>query len=175
MTIDARIDPDAPFTDYRIRDLLFPAGVLIDVVGEPDLTVDVFLRAAFDRELLRYVTASVEVRQRDGGPEVTGAELRSIRVQQYLREGLLGAIEVGYGPDNLMPLQVTEEKRAEIKLEGPSSKETLRWVGMIYRAAEAVSMRPAKAVQDQLGLTQATASVWIRRARDTGMMVGHEF
>mgnify|MGYP001580482981 FL=1 len=43
-------------------------------------------------------------------------------------------------------------------------------VARIYRYAEILQQSPAKAVQNVLGLTAPTATLWIRRARGRGLL-----
>ena len=57
-----------------------------------------------------------------------------------------------------------------IRRDGPGDDRSLLWVARIYRIAVALNQRPAKAVQDMLGLTPPNASIWIRRARDRRLL-----
>ncbi|WP_376918014.1 hypothetical protein [Agromyces tardus] len=135
-------------------------------VDDPAIDARITLQASYDLAAGRYVIDSVTAARADGGEEVNGAMLRDLRLQEYVRDGLtaLGAVELeGSGA---FRLEDVVARRADIVAAGPSDPDTLRWVARIYRAAEIVSARPAKAVQDALGLTQPTATVWIRRARD---------
>lgn len=156
-------------------DLRLPKYLEAFVVGEPDIEVDLRISAVLDESLGRYVTDVLELRRRSSGDDITGAVLRSVRVQDYLRRAVRDALRDGQVSAGSALFDVEFELRpddaAKVRALGPSSPEAMRWTARIYRFAAAVNERPAKAVQEQLGLTVPNASVWIRRARDTGVLV----
>lgn len=67
---------------------------------------------------------------------------------------------------------------AQLRAQGGSSEETLKFVARVYGLAEGLSVSPNKFVQEAFAangaldpLPRATASKWIRAARDKGLMV----
>lgn len=57
----------------------------------------------------------------------------------------------------------------EAKTSGPSM-ETLSWVARVYSWYRVVGGNPAVAVHETLGIPQRTASRWIAKARDAGLL-----
>ncbi|MBK4347238.1 hypothetical protein [Lacisediminihabitans changchengi] len=156
-----------------LPDLVFPRYVRIEVEDEPGTSVDFVLLAVFDLAAHRYVVDSIEVRRRAPGDDVNAVALRSVRVQEFLRRGLMDAIGTAESvetADGYMPPTLSEKRAAEIRFAGPSDLATLTWVARFYARAEALSMQPARAVQESIGIPAPTASVWIRRARDRGLL-----
>ena len=51
---------------------------------------------------------------------------------------------------------------------GPRDEEVLRLVGQLYTEALVGSTSPARDLAEKLGLSQATATRWIRKSRDRG-------
>ena len=154
-------------------DLFVPSVVTIrdTTTLEPEnggLTVEV--EAVFSSFLGRYRAARVSV-EAEGDPfEVGGSTLRAIRINEVLQEGLAQVVEFRLESGERWPFPLDASLASYVVKSGPSSTAAMEWVSRIYRLAQAVRMRPAKAVQDQLGLTVPTASVWIRRARDRGYL-----
>ena len=96
--------------------------------------------------------------------------MRALRLQEYIQRGL-GSIAQVEGPEGArMPSALGEDEAAAIRAEGPSNVDTLRWVARLYSVAWALHLPPALYVQEQLRLTRPTTSVWLRRARDRGLL-----
>ena len=163
-------DPE-PFA-YALPDLVLPREAQITVTDEPELDMDLTIDVEYDEKLHRYVARRVEARARDG-QEIKGAHLRTIRVQQYVQEGLSGAITISRKDGAEMEFPIADSLARELTAEGPSSQRTMLYLARIYRMAEIMNLPPAKEVQTQLHLTAPTASVWIRRARDRGLLPQH--
>lgn len=135
----------------------------------------VSLSASFDEALGRYYIESITVSAESSAHELTGAVMRDLPLHTYLREALLDLVEIRLqGSGEVFSLEDVRRDREAIVAGGPSSWETLRAVARVYRAAEILGLRPAKAVQDHLGLTAPTATLWIRRARDIGLIRGDD-
>jgi hypothetical protein len=66
------------------------------------------------------------------------------------------------------PAPLSAARVRELRRMGPSSDEVAELVGELYRFAEATGRAPTKYLQDHLGIPQATASNWIKRARAAG-------
>lgn len=148
-------------------DLWLPRYANIAVRDEPELDVDLDIKVSFDAYAGRYVADSIHLVRRAAGEGVNTVAIRAVPVQEYLR-ALSGTAYYGIPPQP-MPEKLPEELVAEIKADGPSN-ESLRWVARIYTIAEAFNLPPGQAVREQLGMPTPTASVWIRRARDRGIL-----
>lgn len=167
---------DDPATTALVSpDLVFPKYLDAYVVNESELDVDLRISAVFDADLERYVVDRLEARRKVPGGDINGTSIRALRVQDYLRTAVRNALRVGQVRERSPMFNMEFELRAEdapsIRQLGPSSEEALTWVARIYKFAVAVSDPPARAVQEQLGISVPTASVWIRRARDRGILV----
>lgn len=62
----------------------------------------------------------------------------------------------------------SSEELRNLAKRGPKDDELLRLVGQLYTEALVGSTSPARDIAEKLGLSQATATRWIRRSRDRG-------
>lgn len=62
----------------------------------------------------------------------------------------------------------SSEELRDLAKRGPKDDEVLRLVGQLYAEALVGSASPARDIAEQLGLSQATATRWIRKSRDKG-------
>jgi hypothetical protein len=138
-----------------------------------------------------------ELRLRAGKPgapsELTGALLRRIRLDVYLRGAITHAAfpytrervegkepfdlggapaweaEPGFAPWDAT-LRAIREARRQPRPGVLVSDDHLRQVEAAYRAAMAQGQPPTRAVMEQWHVARATASRWIARARDRGFL-----
>lgn len=156
-----------PFVSV-LPDLRFPRYAAIDVTKDERSELDVSLGLVFDPQEFRYVVDTMTVNRRNQWSEVNGAALRTIPVQEYVRSlQWAGRIEPS---GETVPNPFPPERAEEIKRNGPSDPNSLLWLARIYVVANALSRPPGKAVQEALDMPAPTASVWIRRARDRGLI-----
>lgn len=161
-------------------DLLVARYVFIEVVEEPDLAVDLRLKLFFDPAVSRYTIEALEVRRRLAWASIQEAEpidgtgLRSIRVKDYLRRGLAEKTSpIFIDRSSYREVWEFDDARArQVRNAGPSDDESLRWASRLYMRARALHQDPTVEVAEKLGIARPTASVWIRRARDRGLMPG---
>lgn len=151
-----------------LPDLRFPRYAAIDVTNDPRSALDVSLRLVFDEKAGQYLVDTLIAHRRDRQSHVDGTSLRTIPVQEFMRELEWGVKIIGSG--ETLPNPLPQEIIDEVRSLGPGSIEALRWVARVYAAAHALWQPPAKAVQAQLQMPAPTASVWIRRARDRGLI-----
>lgn len=167
------IPPDAPAIEFPAG-LLVPSRLLYSVEDtdgiDPD-GYDLQMEIVFDGQ--RYVCQELRVRQSKVGPPVTGEALRSVRVQDELREAIRlvvldsahatedGSIEITRRPEAVPPEGIAKR--------GPTD-EVLRWVAQIHELAVAFNDPPTKSVQNQLGVSRATAGRWVAAARGRGLI-----
>lgn len=160
-------DPDRAWVDIE-PGLRFPRYAVLDVVDDPRTTLDLRMTFAFNENQGRYEIDGIEAMRRSPQDWVDGTALRTIPVQELMRE--LGWAARIRESDEEMPNPLPEDLLQRLKRLGPSSPETLTWVGRVYVTATAISQPAGQAVRDAFGLTTPTASVWIRRARDRGFI-----
>ena len=98
--------------------------------------------------------------------EVTGTDLRAVRVRDLVRTHLPQFVIAPEGSS----LSISPELRDELRSAGPSNGRARRTAADLYNFASALGLPPAKYVQDQLGLSPATASRWIKRVRELGWL-----
>jgi hypothetical protein len=122
----------------------------------------------FDEAAVQYTVDNLTAYRRGPEASVDGVALRTIPVQDLLQD-LEWTIGI-QGTEETMPTQLPQGLVDEIKKSGPSNLDSLRWLARVYVSAHAFRRPPAKAVQHQLQMPAPTASVWIRRARDRGLI-----
>lgn len=118
-----------------------------------------------------FVTTGLRIKQagvgrRLGWEGVTGTLLRKIPLGRYTEEASRLLFEDLRRRDGSSPQRDPNGlKRAA---EAGPTDSVLRVVGELYAEALMEGGAPAKRIAQQLGLSPATATRWIRRARDKG-------
>lgn len=107
----------------------------------------------------QYRCTELHVRQRDGGPEVTGWALRAVPVAAMLKDLARWATNTPETPE------ITKELAARAPTEA-----TLQSVARVYEAAYLVGDPPKKSVAERFEISTATAGRWIARARDAKLL-----
>jgi len=130
------------------------------------ISADVELESAFyDVEMTLDMTkegirpTSVKVAAQEGGPPVTGTTLRALRVWDLARAAIPSTVSNA----------LSDEDVARLRTQGPTD-ETLGWVAYFYNLAGVLGVPPARQVEIDLGLPRTTASKWVRRAREKGLI-----
>ncbi len=142
----------------------------LDVVIS-DVTGNIHLRLTFSADERRYQASFVGLATED----ITSTKLREVKVAESIRIGAsfgiffplvkgLPANSLAYwvGPGGSFDLNLEDQS------DGLDADETLELVALCYEIAELSSQHPAKAVQQQFGLSQRTAARWISRAKARG-------
>jgi hypothetical protein len=150
--------------------LVFPKFVELTLTDDDELPFDVEINLVFEKAAGRYVAESVRTARRNGVGEITTGGLRAVRVQELIQLGTDSLTEVVLANVDPSIQVLSDDHLAEIKAAGPGNRESLIWVARIYLVAMALNSPPAKAVAEKLQLSTPTASVWIRRARDRGIL-----
>jgi hypothetical protein len=123
---------------------------------------------------------SLNVSSPSDGVPVTSKTLRALRVWDATRTALINGVSRGSTRTTDTGLEVmtevmtmqgapSDEKVAQLRKQGPTD-ESLEWVAFYYNLAEVLQLPPAKQVEANLGLPSATASRWIKRAKDKGLI-----
>lgn len=166
--------------DVRVPDgrepLRFPAGLVLPAkltwsrkdgpAGEGyDLEMDI----AFDGT--RYVCRALRLEQRDGGAPVTTEALREVPVKRMIKTALEWAVLEWTGPPGGVQIARSRPGKPPADLaRGGMTDEALRWVVQIHEVATVLGDPPTKSVQDELGISRATAGRWVAEARRRGML-----
>jgi hypothetical protein len=122
----------------------------------------------------RLTAYEVKVKQRPGGPAVTGEALRQVKVAAFVRNSIAanstlperepGETYTVAAFGLLEPSDVARMREA-----GPVT-ETLEWVAKVYTVALATGDQPTKAVRNVFEIAQSTAGQWVKRARDKRLL-----
>jgi hypothetical protein len=143
----------------------------VDLGGAPYI-----VKLGLDLRANRVCPVTVNVTAPEGSPPVTSTTLRAVRVQDLFHDAIIrGALPArveatgtgGTSFDVLSPL--TEQDVELIRLRGPV-RESLEWTARLYDVAQKIGLHPAQHVERALGLPRTTATKWIRRARDMGLI-----
>jgi hypothetical protein len=159
------------------KGIKFHAGLVLPskmVLTKDHEGYDIEAVIALDADAERYVCQEFWMRQREGGPPVTGEAIRAVPIQQLVKTAIrLAHLEKkgpadadGVVPSGLVPGAKPPEGLAK---QGPTD-EVLRWVAQTYNLAEVINEPPTKTVQDQLGISRATAGRWVAEARKRGLI-----
>lgn len=125
--------------------------------------------------MLGATKVTVEARE---GHKITSTDLRDMRVQNWVSNAAArmlkrrrvqadGTVVLTAGG----PYHLTDEEVLKVKAAGPTD-ESLEVAAEFYEFAKALGRPPAKEVEQQLDLPRTTASNWIRKARERGLLDG---
>lgn len=117
------------------------------------------IKAIYDPKAGRYLVRSLTI-EALCDHEVTSEMLRGWRIGALLRQA------VEHHAAHLLHPIVTTKRDPQA---GPTT-ETLQDVALIYRLALLAGEAPTQAVAAHLGIPKSTASVWVTRARDRGLL-----
>ena len=140
------------------------------------------IEATYNEELRHYMLDHLSVSAPEGG-EVTGVLLREVAPQRIMRWALAQAVRYSrdddgapyistWACDYLAPGTAGSDDLKTLPIKGGPTAENIKAVSEVYRIAEAIRDAPAKAVADTMGLQQRTATNWINRAREEGLLNG---
>ena len=113
----------------------------------------------------------------EGSPPLTSTILRAVPVQRLARAAILAGVQRGRrkrtsdgGTSTEILSPGLDDKDLElVRLRGPVP-ESLEVAAWVYNVAHLVGLPPARQVELTLGLPRTTASKWIKRARDMGLI-----
>lgn len=154
------------------------------VAGFPGVDLE---GALYDVEMTLDMTGegirptSVKVTAQEGSPPVTGTTLRALRVWDLARTAIPFGLSHGVQTEQADGSFVTQfdpvdgdlsdEDVARLRTQGPTD-ETLGWVAYFYNLAGILGLPPAKQVEVSLKVPRTTASKWVRRAKEKGLIDG---
>lgn len=167
-----------------VAQVAYPVGMQVEIeeypdddIGEPPpytartradldspnvtVTLDLIQYGTDDRHLDPWQVRGLTVEAADGQP-VTSALIRRIPVGELL------ALSV----NKMTPVLLTVASGADLKAAGQRGPddETLRLVGEVYESTRMQSGSPVQFIVDHFGISRSTATRWVRKARDRGLI-----
>lgn len=118
-----------------------------------------------DLGLVRPV--SVKLSSRDGKALRSG-DMRTVPLAELTANALHTLLKSSTG---ILDNVIDEEERDYLKAMGPIDR-SLKGVAQTYRLAQMLGFAPAKTVEQIMDLSPATATRWIRKAREKGFLDG---
>jgi hypothetical protein len=173
-------DPGAPFHIVG-SGLVIPAVGQLTVLRVPDDTKEVVFRVDLVGAVLRPTAVTVRSTTAE---EITATDLRAVNVKTLWRAAIFqhvhyvegrGGGDSGGKPFRKSPLQISDAELELMRLKGPEQK-TLEYVADVYSLARTLGLAPALYVQEVFAgealeqLPRTTATKWIKKARDLGLI-----
>lgn len=159
-------DDDEPIDIVPGLSVLPRATFEFSETGVGEISIEVIYDSFLERLAVESVTVTASP-----GEEVTGAGLRSVRVQDCLRQaGLEMALvqtESGEWQEADRLLEIGRYARAAAE---PDGREVL--AARLYTVARLVNAPPLKETAQHLGVSQSTATRLVARARKLGLLDG---
>jgi hypothetical protein len=124
------------------------------------------VEVVYDGFLERLAVESIQVSALPG-EEVTGKILRSIRMQDFIREAVEHMIYSRMDDGEWVQFTGLEDYLMEL---GEAKVDRERVAALVYALAKLMNEPPLKKVADFLGVSQSTATRVVARARAAGMM-----
>jgi hypothetical protein len=157
---------------------ILPAFVATSVAE--DISVETTIRAEYSRDAGRYRILSTAHRAVGDTDEITPTLLRKIRLGELLGEAVPACVviddeQIGRGivrdllgaGTRLLPSWLADAAAKN----GPTA-DTLELVQLIYGVAALAGQPPMRAVANELGIAERTATHWIMKARAAGLLDG---
>lgn len=132
------------------------------------------LRLEYSEQSGRFEIASFGIDRHDEDYEISGAFLRTVQVHAITKFALADALPSwGHVILQLGQDRASAEARGLPQVKA-SDESALLLTAMVYRIAEISGENPVKTVAESLGLKLRTATNWIQRARNAGLMTSTE-
>jgi hypothetical protein len=174
MMLGVKVRAEARMTGRRVAvgpGLTMPATVTVTAEDVHGYDVEVVVAAETVAEHGRLVAREVRIRQRDGGPPVTGEAIRAVPVAaltHYAATHLWVAEQKGGHVEEKL-LRMNDELAARLREAGPTT-ETLKWVAHLYRVGLLTGSPPTVGVEQTLNVPRSTAGRWVAMARRRGFL-----
>ncbi|YCK81215.1 hypothetical protein M1D89_19420 [Arthrobacter sp. D3-18] len=182
-TVESSYTPDHGAIPHLLGPVTIDLPGTLTVAHAPAANLDVSFRVALVDGGLRPTAVTVSSRI---GYEVTSTDLRAVNVKHLWRSAILKHLGYlrdfysweGGGANSIMaesPVQLPDEELQNLRLRGPV-RETLEYVADIYTLGLILGLAPALYVQQTFAgenldpLPRTTATKWIKKARDSGMI-----
>lgn len=183
MTVESTYVPDSGATYHIVDPVVIELPGTLTVAHVPTEDQDVSFRVELVDDVLRPTAITVSSRS---GQEVTSTDLRAVNVKGLWRSAIVQHLKYMRGYHSWesvdlkkilleSPIQLPDEDLERLRLRGPE-RDTLEYVADIYSLGRLLGLAPALYVQQTFAgknldpLPRTTASKWIKKARDLGMI-----
>ncbi|NLT79752.1 MAG: helix-turn-helix domain-containing protein [Bifidobacterium crudilactis] len=145
--------------------------VRIDIPKDKNNGFSVKILADYSSDKQRIVATSVSVIS-DGMEEVTGTVMRSLRLREYVRDGVKRVVELMEDDGSLVFSgdSIEDMAREHIDERPADREEKLLWIARVYRFSEVTNGSPTQDVAELLGISTRAATRWIAECRETGLL-----
>ena len=140
------------------------AEVIDDNTGQT-----VTLEVLYDENLRRLVAERVTIERRGEGTEVTGTDLRAVRVQDYLAQAGFAMLQ-RLQPDGSYLAGTSLMKRGEILGAGKSGPKAEEIAARLYTTFSVVNLPPLKGIASTMNVSHSTATRLVANARKRGLI-----
>lgn len=122
----------------------------------------------------RIHVAWIQVEAQAGGAPVNSTVLHAVAVGELVktvtgRIAFKGWKRAAGNGEEITLLALTDQEAELVRLRGPVPS-SLEWTAKIYTAAQAAGLDPVQMVTRVIGLKPPTATRWVRRAKDQGLI-----
>lgn len=181
--VDSSYTPDPGAIGHLLDPVSIDLPGTLKIAHVPTESQDVSFRVELVEGFLRPTAITVSSR---AGQEVTSTDLRAVNVKQLWRSAIVRHFKYHRDfhswetsvPGHVMvesPVQLPDEDLEKLRLRGPV-RETLEYVADIYSLGLVLGLAPALYVQQTFAgenlapLPRTTATKWIKKARDLGLI-----
>lgn len=183
MTVESTYTPDPGAVSHLLDSVVIDLPGTLTVAHVPAENQDVSFRVELVENVLRPTAITVSSRT---GEEVTSTDLRAVNVKQLWRSAIVQHLVYRRGYHSWetvdlkqvlieSPIQLPDEDLERLRLRGPEH-DTLEYVADIYSLGRLLGLAPALYVQQAFAgenlepLPRTTATKWIKKARDLGLI-----
>ncbi|MBX3193872.1 MAG: hypothetical protein KF727_02070 [Microbacteriaceae bacterium] len=144
-----------------------------------DIQVESTIEAVYSADAGRYRIAATAHRATSSTGEITPTVLRQVRLGELLTAAVPHCVTVEFEGKqrtvhDLLATggRVVPEPLAAIAVAAGPTADTLGLVQLIYGVAALAASPPMRAVANELGIPERTATHWISKARAAGLLEG---
>jgi hypothetical protein len=123
---------------------------------------------------------AITVRAGKGTGSVNATMLRALKVSELAQAGIINGIlrtrheEAPEGETHITLLPPLDPRDRELaRLRGPI-RSSLEVAATVYNIAQIAGLPPVQQLMTELGLPRATASAWVKRCKELGLITSPE-
>ena len=144
-----------------------------------DIEVETTIEAAYSPDAGRYRIVATTHRASTATAEITPTVLRQVRLGELLSAAVPYCVTVDFegkqrSVHDLLAAdgRVVPKSLAALAVAAGPTADTLGLVHLIYGVAALAALPPMRAVASELGIPERTATHWITKARNAGLLDG---
>jgi hypothetical protein len=144
-----------------------------------DTQVETTIEGVYSADAGRYRTTATAHRATGGAGEITPTVLRKVRLGELLSAAVPYCVTVDFEGKQLSVHdllatsgRVVPQPLAAVAVAAGPTADTLGLVQLIYGVAALAALPPMRAVASELGIPERTATHWIAKARNAGLLDG---